>query len=91
MLADNKLVAQLVGDSDTLKIGEYMWIGGAHTADREVIIATSTRASHSLVTPYNIQILKLIEERDGFKLFKYGTDIASLRTSIGSPIESLIF
>ena len=56
VLAQDKHVAVIVGDTDTLRIGEYMWIGGEHAANEfdeygSVVIATSTRTSHSLVTP----------------------------------------
>ena len=99
VLAQDKHVAVIVGDTDTLRIGEYMWIGGEHAANEfdeygSVVIATSTRTSHSLVTPYRITIIKLIEVNEGeYRVFKYGTDVLSLRASTGaeSPVESVKF
>ena len=99
VLAQDRHVAVLVGDTDTLRIGEFMWIGGEHAANESdefgsVVIATSTRTSDSLVTPYRITIIKLIEVNEGeYRVFKYGTDVLSLRASVGeeSPVKSVRF
>ena len=76
-----------------------MWIGGEHAVNEfdefgSVVIATSTRTSHSLVTPHRITMIKLIEVNDReYRAFKYGTDVLSLRASPGeeSPVESVRF
>ena len=87
MIVKNRLIAEIKGDTDTLRVGEFIWIGGSQAANEfdefgQVIIATSTRSSRSPVSPYSITIMKLIEVKDGeYRLFKYGTDILTLRMS----------
>ena len=74
-----------------------MWIGAEHATNDfnefgDVVIATSTRSSSSLVSPYRITLMKLIKIKDGeYKAFKYGTDILSLKSSTKEEIESIIF
>lgn len=87
----------IVGNNETLKIGEYMYIGAEHAPNEfdeigNIVIGISTRSSKSPVSPYRITLMKLIEINEGeYKPFKYGKDILSLRSSTSESIESVKF
>jgi len=99
VIANDKLIAEIIGDDDTFRIGEHIWIGGTTAEDEsggygDIVIGTSTRDSLSDTSPYHIQLLKLFRlEEGGFKLYKYGSAMLTVQAYqfVTDDLDSIVF